>query len=223
MRHLPSDKYNIAWFKLAECVSRGEKERALGVYRLLSHSIEDHAFVQQLEGDLLLAFGDTTTAVQKYQAAMEHYKHDGRLLEAVSVGEHVFLLTTDKRSCAVQLSKLYKDLGTLSKTQDYAGRAVDMHLDAGLLEAAMEVLEEIELNTEVEFRYMQRKKILRAHVFQGTTPHNLLVMQAQKIIDLLLQSALRNEVQTFFVELELLDAQLHKILCEYGDTDKPLK
>ena len=58
MRHVPSDKYNIAWFRLAECVSRGEKERALGVYRLLAHSFGDEAFAHQLMGDLLLSFDD---------------------------------------------------------------------------------------------------------------------------------------------------------------------
>jgi hypothetical protein len=37
MKQTQVDKHTIAWFKIAECVSRGEKERALGVYRLLSH------------------------------------------------------------------------------------------------------------------------------------------------------------------------------------------
>ena len=60
MKHLPSDKYNVAWFKLAECVARGEKEKALGVYRLLVHSLDEPAFIRQLEGDLLLAFKDYT-------------------------------------------------------------------------------------------------------------------------------------------------------------------
>ena len=52
----PSDKYTIAWFKLAECVAKGEKEKAFGVYRLLMHSLEDQAYAYQLEGDLLDAF-----------------------------------------------------------------------------------------------------------------------------------------------------------------------
>ena len=41
--------YSVAWFKLAEFVTRKEKERAFGVYRLLSHSIADRAFAAQLE------------------------------------------------------------------------------------------------------------------------------------------------------------------------------
>ena len=58
MKQIPSDKYNVAWFTLAECVSRGEKVRAMSLYRLLVHSIKDGAFACQLKGDLLLAFRD---------------------------------------------------------------------------------------------------------------------------------------------------------------------
>ncbi len=66
MKQVPSGKYTIAWFKLAECVSRGEKERALGVYRLLSHSLDDSALVCQLEGDIFLSFNDKQQAVTNY-------------------------------------------------------------------------------------------------------------------------------------------------------------
>ena len=85
MRHLPANKYNIAWFKLAECVSRGEKERALGVYRLLSHSLDDEAFVYQLEGDILLAFGDSLGAIQRYVYALQTYKRYTRFVEAAAI------------------------------------------------------------------------------------------------------------------------------------------
>ena len=61
-----SQKYSIAWFKLAECVGRKEKERALAVYRLLSHSIGDEALTTHLEGDILLSFDDDV-AIAKYK------------------------------------------------------------------------------------------------------------------------------------------------------------
>ena len=75
MKQAVSNKYNIAWFKLADCVSRGEKERAFGVYRLLSHSLDDQALARQLEGDLLLAFQDDG-AVDKYREAVNLYKQE---------------------------------------------------------------------------------------------------------------------------------------------------
>ena len=77
MRQVPSDKYNIAWFKLAEFVSRGEKERALGLYRLLTHSFDDRALTYQLEGDLLLSFNDDS-AQDRYRKAAEEYRQSER-------------------------------------------------------------------------------------------------------------------------------------------------
>src|SRR3990172_10433854 len=80
MRQVPAEKYNIAWFKLAEFVARGEKERALGIYRLLIHSFDDKAFSYQLEGDLLSAFNDES-ARDKYLSAAQLYHKEGRIDE----------------------------------------------------------------------------------------------------------------------------------------------
>src|SRR6185295_6125944 len=92
MRNVPPDKYNIAWFKLAECVSRGERERALGVYRLLAHSIGNPAFESQLEGDLYLSFQDVQAAIAKYQEAVRLYRQSGRVLQSAAVLEHLITL-----------------------------------------------------------------------------------------------------------------------------------
>lgn len=86
------NKYSIAWFKIADFVSRGEKERALGVYRLLSHSIEDSAVVLQLEADILLSCNDEQQALIKYQAAATLYQQVGKLLEALAVYSHLLTL-----------------------------------------------------------------------------------------------------------------------------------
>jgi hypothetical protein len=91
MRQLPADKYNIAWFKLADFVIRGERERALGVYRLLKHSMQDDAFVLQLEGDILLSFNDTL-ASEKYRLAAQLYKQSNRLVQALSTYEQLLAI-----------------------------------------------------------------------------------------------------------------------------------
>jgi len=109
MKPVSSEKYNVAWFKLAECVARGEQERAFGVYRLLSHSFEDKAFAQQLAGDLYLAFKDTDAAMQKYEAAAHLYKEDGRVAEATAIYQH--LITLDPSS------KRYKDAVVAVRTR----------------------------------------------------------------------------------------------------------
>lgn len=88
MRHVPTDKHTIAWFKLAECISRGEREKAYGVYRLLAHSLADQAYAHQLEGDLLRCFDDTR-AFEKYRIAAQLYYQDQRWLQAAGIAEHL--------------------------------------------------------------------------------------------------------------------------------------
>lgn len=89
MTHKAVDKYNIAWFKLAECVARGEKERALGVYRLLSHSLHNEAFRAQLEGDIWLAFGEFENAIVQYRDAAYKYRINNQFSEAAAIFEHL--------------------------------------------------------------------------------------------------------------------------------------
>lgn len=114
MEQLPSDKYNVAWFKLAECVSRGERERAFGVYRLLMHSIEDAAFAKQLEGDLLWFFGDDG-AVDCYSTALTLYQESEKLVEAAAICEHLVALRPNEHIYREHLIQLYRNLGVTSK------------------------------------------------------------------------------------------------------------
>lgn len=107
MRHVPSDKYNVAWFKLAECVSRREKERALGVYRLLAHSFGDEAFAHQLMGDLLSAFDDQQ-AIESYKKAAQLYQDDARWLEAAAVYEHLAYIEPQSISHRQSVVEMYK-------------------------------------------------------------------------------------------------------------------
>lgn len=94
MKLLSSGSHNIAWFKLADFVSRGEKERALSVFKLLVHSIPDQAFSYQLEGDILLAFDDDA-ALDSYHLAANLYKKNGSYQKAIAVYEHVALFKND--------------------------------------------------------------------------------------------------------------------------------
>lgn len=126
MKQVVSDKYTIAWFKLAECVSRGERERALGVYRLLSHSIGNPAFEQQLEGDLYLSFHDTQTALIKYHEAVKLYRQAGRILEAAAVLEHIVTLDSSTFVHYQQLIELYHQLHLTRKVKEHISRAVEI-------------------------------------------------------------------------------------------------
>ena len=94
MRLLASGSSNIAWFKLADFVSRGEKERALNVHKLLMYSVDEQAFAYQLEGDILLSFDDDL-ALSKYHVAANLYKKQGKYQRAIDVYRHVLLQKED--------------------------------------------------------------------------------------------------------------------------------
>ena len=97
MKLLSSGSYNIAWFKLADFVSRGEKERALTVYKLLMHSIPDEAFAYRLEGDILLAFDDNS-AIDRYHSAATIYKKNKNYQKAIAVYEHIALFKNNLKT-----------------------------------------------------------------------------------------------------------------------------
>lgn len=94
MKLLSSGSYNIAWFKLADFVSRGEKERALMMYKLLMHSIQDEAFAHQLEGDILISFHDHR-AIDRYMTAANMYKQNGYYYKAIAVCEQSTAIQED--------------------------------------------------------------------------------------------------------------------------------
>lgn len=111
MKLLSSGSYNIAWFKLADFVSRGEKERALMMYKLLMHSIQDEAFAHQLEGDILLSFHDYK-AIDCYMLAANIYKQHGDYYKAIAVCEQSVVIKEDIGQLAMLL-----DLYTLIADQ----------------------------------------------------------------------------------------------------------
>lgn len=115
MREITTDKYTVAWFKLAEFVARKEKERALGIYRLLSHSFSDQALAYQLEGDLLLSFNDDH-ALTKYRDAAEAYEKTQRIVEAIAVYEHIIAIKPAVEDIQ-KLLDLYGILGDSKKIQ----------------------------------------------------------------------------------------------------------
>jgi len=138
MKQVSSEKYNVAWFKLADCVARGEKIRALGVYRLLSHSLPDKALVRQLEGDLRLSFQDRFDALNLYQQAAELYKIDGRLFESAGVYEHLCVLDPHQISYYQALIDIYQHLENSYKVFAVRIKLCEQYISQKLFEQAHE-------------------------------------------------------------------------------------
>ncbi|MDR3551160.1 MAG: hypothetical protein P4L31_07135 [Candidatus Babeliales bacterium] len=126
MKQIPIDKYTIAWFKLAEYVARGEKERALGVYRLLCYSFDDKAFACQLEGDILWSFNDSG-ASDKYFLAAQLYKQEAKNLQAAAVYEHLATMHPDCVEYLESLVELYAMLNDATKMKLYADKLSELH------------------------------------------------------------------------------------------------
>jgi len=96
----------VAWYKLADLIARKERVKALSVFRLLSHSYNDKAFVLQVEADILLAFNDDQ-ANKRYEQAAYLYKKEKRFVHAVAVGEHLLTLQPDNFEQFCKVIDLY--------------------------------------------------------------------------------------------------------------------
>ena len=142
MKQIPSDKYTVAWFKLAECIARGEKERALGVYRLLSHSFNDDAYRVQLEGDILFSFDDIAGALEKYVQAAHIYKTSSRLLEAAVTYEHMLGLVPERNDYLREIIELYRMLSLPDKVLNYECRSIRLSIEQNNLFEASQLLKE---------------------------------------------------------------------------------
>ncbi|MGB8468425.1 MAG: hypothetical protein WCE21_05470 [Candidatus Babeliales bacterium] len=137
MRHVVPGKSSIAWFKLAEFVSRGEKERALGLHRLLLHSFDDYAVGCQLAGDILMAFNETE-AIEKYKEAGDLYKKNGRIREAIGIYEQLTLLCPQNKEFLSQLFEFYLSTDNTRKAAHTIHRLISLLLDANDHEGVIE-------------------------------------------------------------------------------------
>jgi tetratricopeptide (TPR) repeat protein len=123
MNQLPQ-KYQLAWFKLSEFIKRGEKERALGIYKLLMHTVDDFAFAKQLEGDILLFFNDPN-ASQSYLDAAHLYKKAHKLAQATAVYEHLVAQFPHEQNFLAALIACYAELGSATRITLSFGRLLN--------------------------------------------------------------------------------------------------
>lgn len=217
MRLLASESYNVAWFKLADFVARGEKERALSVHRLLMHSVQDEAITYQLEGDILLAFDDDM-ALDRYHVAANLYKKAGKMKQAVSVYEHVCLFKEDERilEALFSLYILFHDeiaaLNTFSRLARLCLRQDNFGFISNLFHRyLLECDENMQGQLSIRFvsallLYDENNRQLCAHVYQT--------------IDILRQVDKEEELFTFLSQLEELDYDTYQKAQQYADNYK---
>jgi tetratricopeptide (TPR) repeat protein len=137
-----SDKINLAWFKLEEFVARGEKERALTMYRLLMHSINNEAVKHQLEGDILRAFNDKG-AVYAYVKAAQIYEKTDKLIQAAELYELINDIMPDSYEYGKAMLKLYQQLFHTAKIYTAAQHLLSILIKRDQLVMAHELVQEM--------------------------------------------------------------------------------
>lgn len=213
MRNVPPDKYNVAWFKLAECVSRGEKERALGVYRLLAHSLNDAAFARQLQGDILLSFQDQAGALEHYRTAARLYQEDGRLLEAAAIHEHLVSLVPHKRETLLSLLNLYCLLRNTAKIVQHATTLCALLLANNETEEVAAILDQLSI-LSVHETVQLRQQLVFALLKQERVDVDHVMPYVHQTVDALLTLQDAAMLQRFLSAVKALHDQVYELACE---------
>jgi hypothetical protein len=213
MKNIPPDKYNVAWFKLAECVSRGEKERALGVYRLLAHSLHDSAFARQLQGDIFIAFHDSTSACQHYYAAAELYDKDGRVLEAAALGEHLVTLQPNNKAYRAYVIKLYMRLHNKIKAIAHSLFLYNLSIDDQEYTQAVEAVDALQPLLTINEMVAVQQQLCASLLEKKNIPSSCIFDQAKKVVKALGSTGDAQQMQRFLSTIQAVDENCHAQLC----------
>ncbi len=215
MKIISADKYNIAWFKLAECISRGEKERALGVYRLLSHSIKDKALVSQLEGDIFLLFDTIDQAEKCYYDAAQLYKQDGRVLEAAAIYEHLLTLFPKNQGYRRQIVDLYAQQNILSKVTYHTLQLIDSALQTNQCNQAIEYAQKLEEKGNTESCTLAFQKLTLGLIEAKDIDQDVVAESLHKTIDYVLINENDGQLQQFLAKVRAIDSRWYQKASEH--------
>lgn len=207
MRLLASESYNVAWFKLADFIARGEKERALTVHRLLMHSIQDEALPYQLEGDILLAFDDAA-ALDRYHIAANLYKKAGKIQQAASLYEHVSLFKEDERILEA-LFDVYFSLKNETGMLDTFSRLSKICLQNNKFNFILNLFHRNLLRVPESLQGLLGVRFVRALILYDEKNRQI-SMYMNQTIDMLEQQNKKEDLYMFLSQLEGLDKALYE-------------
>jgi tetratricopeptide (TPR) repeat protein len=205
VRQVSLDKYSIAWFKLAECVARGEKERALGVYRLLSHSFEDQAFAVQLGADLLWAFDDEQ-AIIEYDNAAQLYQKDNKLVEAVAIYEHLIMLEPKKELYIQKCIDLYVRIGNKEPIVRHIKCLLFLQIENGLFDSAQETIAQLADMVHEEYMVEMYQKMFFALMQHKHEDKKLRTYYLYKVLDYFIKTADTKKMSRFLSDVQREDS-----------------
>ncbi|OGB97895.1 hypothetical protein A3F06_04510 [candidate division TM6 bacterium RIFCSPHIGHO2_12_FULL_36_22] len=201
MKLCPSDKYNIAWFKLAEIVARGEKERAIGMFKLLMHSINNQALAYQLQGDLLLSFEDAQ-AIDCYKKSAALYIHDKKYIQAAAIYEHLLSLNPETILYIEKLIDIYQALQYNDKIFFYFKKLIALLTSHNKLDEAHTAISQFgHLATPLE-KAMVSQLNLFTHLGSSVYDNKAKTKMLHQTIDHLLEINNSHHLNAFLKQLE---------------------
>ncbi len=215
MKQVVSEKYNVAWFKLADCIARGEKERALGVYRLLSHSFDDKALACQLHGDILHSFNDEN-AEAVYKRSAEMYRNEERYLQAAAVYEHLVTLQPHNVLYRMTIIELYQHLGIASKVTGYVEHLVQYLLEKNDWKKAIEVVSRFASGGDIIFGARLHERIVVYLIAMSDVLPDTIMEHARAAIDGWRDGEDDAAIERFVQKIITVDAKIGGYVREYA-------
>jgi len=207
------ERQSIAWFKLAEFVTRGEKERALSLFRLLTHSFADQAFIKKLEAEILASFDDGQ-AFSEYIQAAHLYRSKGQPIEAASIYETLVVFQPDRPEYCEKIISLFNELGHKEKTIQYQKQLCSLFLAQDRVDKAIAVFEKMEGLDDVE-----KLSFFQAIVFYAVKnrypQQTIITAYLHKALEGLLRFSGETELNRFLTSIEALNAVWHKDALAY--------
>lgn len=205
---------NIAWFKLAEFIRRGEKERAFSLYRLLQHSITDQSFLKKLEADIWFAF-DPLVAQDYYSAAAHAYKQEGRLEQALLLYEQLVVSYPNTISYLDAVIELCQQRSDTQKELYFQKLLSLTLLKTGAIEKALDQFKFIESALKDADCLLFNKQLVLSALQHNYTEQVIITTALHNVLDGLLRSSLNQELQQFVAEIEQLNNIWYKDAMRY--------
>lgn len=205
---------SLAWFKLAEFVGRGEKERALSLFRLLTHSLSDKAFIKKLQAEILASFDDIQASYEYIQSAYL-YSHDGQTIEAVSIYQHLFLENPESVEYIEKIISLFKELDNQKKVIVYQKKLCSLFLQKKQVGKAVVVFEVMQNSLDDLQKLMFEKDIVLCAVKTQFPNRDIVDSYLKKALDRFMRFSQEFELQSFLSSLEALNKLWHKDALTY--------
>ena len=208
---------SVAWFKLAECIGRGEKERALGLYRLLTYSFEDQAFVKKLEAEIIATF-DKELAAKEFVHAAHLYFSRGDVKETLFIYELLHEMFPEKIEYIERLIDLTASYSYQDRLLFYQQQACSLFLQDGKCAKAAELLSVLKEHLDGK-AYVQLTQLFVCKALEFKVANQSLVTYyLHETLATYLRFGFDRELQQYMASLQVLSAVWHQDAVTYLST-----